>query len=247
MAKEENIILPVLAGVALLALFSTNSKNGPAPSPPPVPGITPTNFIKKYWSEALQSQAQTKVPALVTITQAGLESGWGKHAPGNNFFGIKSGSAWSGQKQKLLTWECGPSGNASQDKITDEVVYVLPPGDPKGICGPDDLQSLYKWHSYRDKFKLPGENIYFISGNKYSYRVRAWFRAYPDARASFTDHGMFLQNNSRYKNAFNYTKDPAQFAREIAKAGYATDPNYASKLISSMYIAQDVLKRAGMI
>ncbi len=50
-------------------------------------------FIDKI-APAAQSAARTHgVPASVTIAQAILESGWGRHAPGNNFFGIKKGAA----------------------------------------------------------------------------------------------------------------------------------------------------------
>ncbi len=38
---------------------------------------------------ALAAQALTGVPASVSLAQAALESGWGRHAPGHNFFGIK--------------------------------------------------------------------------------------------------------------------------------------------------------------
>ncbi|MFO1462423.1 MAG: glucosaminidase domain-containing protein [bacterium] len=38
---------------------------------------------------ALAAQRLTGVPASVSLAQAALESGWGKHAPGQNFFGIK--------------------------------------------------------------------------------------------------------------------------------------------------------------
>lgn len=52
---------------------------------------------------ALATQDLTGVPASVSLAQAALESGWGKHAPGNNFFGIKgTGPAGS---QYLYTTE----------------------------------------------------------------------------------------------------------------------------------------------
>ncbi len=57
------------------------------------------------------------------------------------------------------------------------------------------------------------------------------FRMYRGMQDSFYDHGMFLRQNSRYAPAFRHTGNPAQFAREIAKAGYATDPTYANMLI----------------
>ena len=52
--------------------------------------------------------------------------------------------------------------------------------------------------------------------------------------ASFADHGYFLTVNDRYDNAFKYSTNPNQFAKEIAKAGYATTPSYATDLIDLM-------------
>jgi flagellar protein FlgJ len=43
-------------------------------------------------------------PELVAA-HAALESGWGRHAPGNNMFGIKAGSNWQGAVQALATME----------------------------------------------------------------------------------------------------------------------------------------------
>ena len=60
------------------------------------------------------------------------------------------------------------------------------------------------------------------------------FRAYKTAADSFVDHGRFIQRNPRYKTALAVSHDPRQFAREINKAGYATDPDYAAKLIRLM-------------
>jgi flagellum-specific peptidoglycan hydrolase FlgJ len=48
-----------------------------------------SNFVKTYMGDASQSALDTGTPVLVTLAQAALESGWGEHAPGNNFFGIK--------------------------------------------------------------------------------------------------------------------------------------------------------------
>lgn len=62
----------------------------------------------------------------------------------------------------------------------------------------------------------------------------AEFRTYASAEDSFRDHGHFLTTNPRYENAFNHVDDPDQFAKTIAEAGYATDPEYADKLIELM-------------
>lgn len=60
------------------------------------------------------------------------------------------------------------------------------------------------------------------------------FRAYHSAEESFTDHGLYLAENPRYAEAMKHTDDPREFARLIHKAGYATDPQYANKLIRLM-------------
>lgn len=62
----------------------------------------------------------------------------------------------------------------------------------------------------------------------------ATFRVYPLASRSFLDHGRFLAVTPRYRRAFAYTRNPDRFAREIHRAGYATDPAYSDKLINLM-------------
>jgi flagellar protein FlgJ len=66
------------------------------------------------------------------------------------------------------------------------------------------------------------------------FPTTATFRVYDSASDSFVDHGRFLTVNSRYRPAFAHTADPDRFAREIHRAGYATDPTYSDKLIALM-------------
>ncbi|HBZ96135.1 MAG TPA: flagellar assembly peptidoglycan hydrolase FlgJ [Pseudomonas sp.] len=58
----------------------------------------------------------------------------------------------------------------------------------------------------------------------------AAFRSYDSYQDSFHDLVSLLQNNSRYQDAVKSADNPEQFVRELQKAGYATDPNYASKI-----------------
>ncbi|HLZ30863.1 MAG TPA: glucosaminidase domain-containing protein [Chloroflexota bacterium] len=60
------------------------------------------------------------------------------------------------------------------------------------------------------------------------------FRAYTTIAESFVDHGRFFMENARYAAAMAVKNDAQQFAREVNRAGYATDPAYASKLIGLM-------------
>ena len=80
------------------------SCSAPAKVPsPPIHDIRPAGtrqreFFRQMLPYALTAQRLTGVPASVSLAQAALESGWGKHAPGNNFFCIKgtgpAGSQW---------------------------------------------------------------------------------------------------------------------------------------------------------
>lgn len=56
------------------------------------------------------------------------------------------------------------------------------------------------------------------------------FRSYPDAASAFRDYASLLSSNPRYAAALNTGSDAHAFASGLAKAGYATDPNYADKL-----------------
>ena len=67
--------------------------------------------------------------------------------------------------------------------------------------------------------------------NGQNVTVRAPFRAYKSMADSFTDHGRFFTENDRYASAMRVVGDAIAFAREIHRAGYATDPAYSDKLI----------------
>jgi flagellar protein FlgJ len=58
------------------------------------------------------------------------------------------------------------------------------------------------------------------------------FRSYGSYEDSFHDLVSLLQNNDRYQGVVKAADNPEQFVKELQKAGYATDPNYASKISS---------------
>ena len=62
----------------------------------------------------------------------------------------------------------------------------------------------------------------------------AHFRAYTSAADSLKDYVSFIQSNSRYSNALNHGGDDVHYVQSLQKAGYATDPNYANKILSIM-------------
>lgn len=67
-----------------------------------------------------------------------------------------------------------------------------------------------------------------------SIQVQAAFRAYGSLADSVADHQRFLLTNARYRAALAQRHDPAAFAAALQRAGYATDPAYASKLVRLM-------------
>ncbi len=59
------------------------------------------------------------------------------------------------------------------------------------------------------------------------------FRVYDSVEDSYEDHSRFLTDNQRYSNLFKLkSTDYKGWAVGLKRAGYATDPSYANKLIS---------------
>ncbi len=58
------------------------------------------------------------------------------------------------------------------------------------------------------------------------------FRVYKSVRDSYEDHSIFLVTGSRYAFLFKFSQtDYVNWARGLKRAGYATSPTYADKLI----------------
>jgi len=63
-------------------------------------------------------------------------------------------------------------------------------------------------------------------------KVVARFRAYDSDADAFRDYAAFLQNNPRYGQVLANGQSVDGFAQGLQNAGYATDPAYATKLMS---------------
>lgn len=63
------------------------------------------DFIEQILPHALAAQEKYGVPASLTIAQAAVETGWGQHVKGNNYFGIKAGKSWDGETIRFNTHE----------------------------------------------------------------------------------------------------------------------------------------------
>lgn len=93
----------------------------------------------------------------------------------------------------------------------------------------------------------PGNNLFGIKGsgttqatqefiNGKWITIEAGFRSYQNWLGSISDHSKFLLENPRYRIAGFLDRcaagDYGGAARALQKAGYATDPKYAEKLIN---------------
>ncbi|AHN75930.1 flagellar biosynthesis protein FlgJ [Pandoraea pnomenusa] len=141
-------------------------------------------FVDRMATAAQNASASSGIPARFMLSQAALESGWGKReirrADGStsyNVFGIKAGKNWNGPTVEVATTE-----------------YVN--GQPR--------------------------------------RVMAKFRAYHSYDEAFADYANLISKNPRYASVVASANDAAGFATNLQRAGYATDPQYASKLIKIM-------------
>jgi flagellar rod assembly protein/muramidase FlgJ len=72
----------------------------------------------------------------------------------------------------------------------------------------------------------------FINGEPKN--VPANWRRYQSWQECIDDHAAFLRDNPRYSECFK-SQNGEEFARAVAAAGYATDPNYAEKIISVIH------------
>jgi peptidoglycan hydrolase-like protein with peptidoglycan-binding domain len=137
------------------------------------------------------------------------------------------------------------TGNAFIDRVAaDAIKSQRQTGVPASVTL---AQALLESGNGKSALATKGNNFFGIKGegpaghvtmptkeflNGKWVTVNANFRKYNSPAESFADHGRFLRDNRRYANAFKHTDNASQFAREIHKAGYATDPQYSNKLIS---------------
>jgi len=58
------------------------------------------------------------------------------------------------------------------------------------------------------------------------------FRSYDSPADSFSDYARLIRNNPRYEDALGAGANIASFASALQQGGYATDPDYARKLVA---------------
>ncbi|MEZ9160919.1 flagellar assembly peptidoglycan hydrolase FlgJ [Vibrio lentus] len=77
--------------------------------------------------------------------------------------------------------------------------------------------------------KVATQTLEFHS--KTAVKESASFRSYSNFEDSFNDYVKFLNENPRYETALQHQGNSENFIKGIHQAGYATDPNYADKVL----------------
>jgi flagellar protein FlgJ len=67
--------------------------------------------------------------------------------------------------------------------------------------------------------------------NGIARKEHAGFRAYSSYQESFHDYVNFIKDNPRYHTALQHVGNGERYLHELQRAGYATDPGYANKIM----------------
>lgn len=74
-------------------------------------------------------------------------------------------------------------------------------------------------------------------------KKREPFRVYESIGESINDYINFLSSNDRYKGALEQAGDVEQFLHNLQGAGYATDPNYANKILGTLRTVKSLISK----
>ncbi|MCP5244656.1 MAG: flagellar assembly peptidoglycan hydrolase FlgJ [Burkholderiales bacterium] len=167
---------------------------------------------------------------------------------------------WSNhQTITRLTDEPAPDNKTDRnksDKATDFFTALMPhasvASESTGIpahfmLAQAALESGWGKHEIRHPDNSPSHNLFGIKAgsswkgeivetitteyvNGVPQKTVEKFRAYHSYEEGFRDYANLLSNNPRYAEVIN-TQNAADFANGLQRAGYATDPQYADKLL----------------
>ena len=131
-----------------------------------------------------------------------------------------------------------PMAKEAADRIGVDPRYLvaqaaLETGWGKSVMRAQDGSSSHNLFGIKASSNWKGDSARAITSefrNGEMVKETAEFRSYASYKDSFHDLVTLLQSNNRYQDVVKSADNPEQFVRELQKAGYATDPNYASKI-----------------
>ncbi len=175
------------------------------PQPTRIPQTGAAGFVQQHTAAAQQAEAATGIPAAFMVSQAALETGWGRKeinhtdgTPSHNLFGIKAGGSWKGPVAEVATTE-----------------YIN--GKPQKVMAKFRAYGSYA-ESFADYAKLMKDSP------RYQATVQAAVQGTSAGRS------VAAASRSETVKTAAVAHTASQFAQGLQRAGYATDPAYADKL-----------------
>jgi peptidoglycan hydrolase FlgJ len=168
---------------------------------------------------------------------------------------LGNGQGYSGNS--ALTPAVKGNGEASVDAFVDKLANAAQQassttGIPaRFILGQAALESGWGKREIKNADGSTSHNVFGIKATKdwtgktvstmtteyvngQPHRVVEKFRAYDSYEDAMTDYATLLKDNPRYASVINGSKSAEGFAHGMQRAGYATDPHYAKKLLTIM-------------
>jgi flagellum-specific peptidoglycan hydrolase FlgJ len=221
---------------------ANNIGQTPAPTPAPAsPAPTPAP------AASATATAATPMPENKVTSGSGSPIMTGSGLP------LTSGESMSPTKQTSTSASTGSNGEFKSKEDFLKVMYPLAVEASKQLGGIDPNALLTQW-GFESAWgtKTSGKYNYFgikadksWTGDKKDVMTHEYlqgekvtlpqpFRSYNSPEEAVNDYVKFLKGNKRYEKAGVFqAKTSGEFFGALQKAGYATDPNYASKLTSA--------------
>jgi len=173
-------------------------------------------FVQKLYNSAKNVEAKEGFNALFILAQVALETGWLRYVSSDyrtgeysyNLFNIKG--KYNGESVRVPTTE--------YYAMSQEVVDA-------------GFESVSEHINKKEGRKVELISIGEYSGGRLKVRILDDFRKYPDYESSISDWIKLLKTK-RYEPAYAVRGDLEQFAQKIYECGFATDPQYVSKILS---------------
>jgi len=89
--------------------------------------------------------------------------------------------------------------------------------------------------------KVTKDTLEFEQGNM--VKKSAPFRMYESLSESVNDYVDFLSNNDRYQDALDKSNNVEHFLQGLQQAGYATDPQYANKIMATLRTVTSLISK----
>lgn len=135
-------------------------------------------------------------------------------------------SVWHFAKQNAAKIGLNPAVMIAQSALeTGWGKHVLKDKDGNSSFNLFNVKALRDW----DGDKTAQSTLEFENG--VAVKKVEPFRVYNSVNESFGDFINFLKSSNRYESALDNADNPEQFLQGLQDAGYATDPNYANKIL----------------